>query len=99
MWLFIVGGALTVTVTFMIVAAFARAGAERYARAQVSLAGAAIGVALLHSGTRTVLKAFGVAALALAIVAGLAGNQDPSRNIAPTLVWIVWWVEIGRAHV
>ena len=87
-WLFIVGGALTVTVTFVIVAAFARAGAERYANARVPLAGAA----LANPVTRSALKALGVAALVLAIAAGFFGTKDPNKNIAPTLVWIVWWV-------
>ena len=32
-WLFIVGGALTVTLTFIVLAAFARGSAERYAGA------------------------------------------------------------------
>ena len=31
------------------------------------------------------------------ILAGLLGDQNPYRNIAPTLVWIVWWV--GLAYV
>ena len=36
-WLFIVGGALIVTLTFVIVAAFARGGAERYMAARWNL--------------------------------------------------------------
>ena len=90
-WLFIVGGALTVTVTFVIVAVFARAGAERYANARVSLRGS-IGAMLLHPATRVALQLFGVGALLLVVIAGLAGTKDPNKNIAPTLVWIVWWV-------
>jgi len=33
-----------------------------------------------------------VAAFVLVIVAGLIGNQDPSRNIAPVLTWNIWWM-------
>ncbi len=29
---------------------------------------------------------------ALVISAGLFGNQDPSRNIAPVLTWNIWWM-------
>ena len=87
-WLFIVGGALTVTVTFVIVAVFARAGAERYAEARVLLPASL----LLHPATRIAVKALGVAALVLVLVAGFAGTKDPNKNISPTLVWIVWWV-------
>lgn len=28
----------------------------------------------------------------LVIVAGLIGNQDPGRNIAPVLTWNIWWM-------
>src|SRR5262249_36104498 len=30
--------------------------------------------------------------LLLVIVAGLLGNQDPIRNIAPVMIWIIGWV-------
>ncbi len=91
-WLFIVGGALTVTLTFVMVAAFARAGAERYARAHWPLSGTLVGRALTGSRTIAALKLAGIAVLALMIAAGFLGTRDPNRNIAPTLVWIVWWV-------
>jgi hypothetical protein len=43
------------------------------------------------------LQFVSVALFLLAIVAGLIGVQDPFRNIAPTLVWVIWWV--GFAYV
>ncbi len=91
-WLFIAGGALTVTLTFVIVAAFSRGGAERYAGARWELAGTAFGRLLGSAWVSTALKAAGVAALLLVVLAGFIGTKDPNRNIAPTLVWIVWWV-------
>ena len=33
-----------------------------------------------------------VAALILVIAAGIFGDQTPTRNLAPTAIWIVWWV-------
>ena len=38
-----------------------------------------------------------MALLVLVLAAGLAGNQNPTRNLAPTAIWIVWWV--GVAYV
>jgi hypothetical protein len=38
-----------------------------------------------------------LALFVVTILAGLFGNPNPYRNIAPTLVWIVWWV--GLAYV
>jgi hypothetical protein len=43
------------------------------------------------------LRAITVGLLLLVIIAGLTGNPDPFRNIAPTTVWVVWWV--GLAYV
>ena len=91
-WLFIVGGALTVTLTFVIVAAFARAGAERYAQARWNLSERSIGRLLRARWIIAALQALGVAALALVVLAGFAGSKDPNRNVAPTLVWILWWM-------
>ena len=90
-WLFIVGGALTVTLTFVVPAAFARAGAERYAGARWQVQGTPLGRLLCASWVASALKVLGVAGLVLVVVAGFIGTKDPNRNIAPTLVWIVWW--------
>ncbi len=94
-WLFVLGGALTVTVTFLIVAAFARAGAERYAEAHHDLSTTMLGRVLGHHATLAIVKAVGVALLMLALLAGTFGATDPNRNIAPTLVWIWWWVGLS----
>ena len=91
-WLFIVGGALTVTITFLVVAAVARGGAERFAAVRLNLSASFLGKCLDHPLARVALQALGLAGLALVVVAGFVGTTDPNRNIAPTLLWIVWWV-------
>src|SRR5262249_56425697 len=40
----------------------------------------------------TVPRALASGMLLLVIVAGLFGNQDPIRNIAPVMIWIIGWV-------
>lgn len=45
----------------------------------------------------TALDCLWVGAFLLIVAAGLLGSQDPSENIAPVTVWIVWWV--GMAFV
>jgi len=53
---------------------------------------------LLASGVMVgILRAITVGLLMLVIIAGFTGNPDPFRNIAPTTVWVVWWV--GLAYV
>ncbi len=98
-WLFIGGGALTVTLTFVILAIFARAGAERYAelrwRVPFFPAGFPPGGPKGWAGLRWASGAIGVFGLLLAVVAGVFGASNPNKNIAPTLVWIVWWVGLS----
>ncbi len=31
----------------------------------------------------------------LSLAAGFFGNQDPYRNLLPTVVWVLWWVGLG----
>ena len=33
-----------------------------------------------------------VALLVLIVAAGVIGTQNPMRNLAPTAIWVVWWV-------
>lgn len=91
-WLFIVGGALTVTVTFVLVALFAKGGAERYAEAKLDLARTAFGRTLGCRWTRAVAKTAGILVLAFALLAGFFGDADPNKNPTPVLVWVAWWV-------
>lgn len=44
-----------------------------------------------HPATRPALQLSMVAFFVLIVVAGLFGNQLPTKNIAPLLTWTVWW--------
>jgi hypothetical protein len=44
-------------------------------------------------------RALGSGMLLLVIVAGLFGNQDPIRNIAPVMIWIIGWVGLAFLSV
>jgi hypothetical protein len=52
-------------------------------------------VASLAAAPRTLASGM----LLLVIVAGLFGNQDPIRNIAPVMIWIVGWVGLAFLSV
>jgi hypothetical protein len=47
--------------------------------------------------TQPTVRAAAFALFFVVILAGFIGDANPYRNIAPTLVWIVWWV--GLAYV
>ena len=40
-------------------------------------------------------RALSVGMLMLIVFAGFFGNQDPIRNIAPVMIWIIGWVGLG----
>lgn len=90
-WLFVVGGAVTVTVTFLLVGLFVRTGPERYAGARIAVPGP-VACALRHPWTVGIAKIAAVLLLFLVIAAGIAGHQDPNKNLMPTFVWVIWWV-------
>jgi hypothetical protein len=90
-WLFVVGGAVTVTLTFVLVALFVRTGPERYANARLAIP-APVRCALRNPWTLGIAKTAAVALLALVIVAGIVGDQNPNKSIMPTFVWVIWWV-------
>jgi len=88
---YVAGSALVVALSFVVTATFIyrEPRADPYPRLDL------FNVERLHPYLGGVLQAFGVFALAAVIAAGLFGNQHPARNLAPTLVWVAWWVGLG----
>jgi hypothetical protein len=88
--LYLLGAGAAIIVSFVIVGVFSR-GASRSAAyvhmrlpmGTLALFGAAIGL---------LIRLAALALFMVAILAGLFGDQNPYRNIVPTLVWIVFWV-------
>jgi hypothetical protein len=87
---FVVGAALTVALSFVVIAWATRSGFGAGAPAQFTFA---TGPWLPR--LRRALQALAVAALLLVIVAGFIGHPHPGENIAPTWVWISWWVGLS----
>jgi len=46
----------------------------------------------LRATAESTLSALGVILFMLVLIAGYFGKQDSSENIAPVLVWVLWWV-------
>ena len=97
--LYLFGTAAAVVLSFVVVALLARhipghsPGARRYPR--IDLSAYRLGRWLTHPVLRALCKVAAAGLLMLIVTAGFCGNQDPYRNIAPTLVWIVWWVGLA----
>ncbi|MES2152377.1 MAG: hypothetical protein V4508_21570 [Pseudomonadota bacterium] len=92
LWLYLSAAGLTVALTFALLARQRDAPASTRPRRRVLLARvpgrAAIALAL---------RLLVLALYLLVLVAGFTGAQNPVRNIAPAMVWAVWWV--GMAYV
>ncbi len=89
---FVAGASLTIALTFIVAIFFARSAP----RAGGSLAPARS----LRTGP--LLRMFGATCRAATLVlfvvtvaAALWGTGDPMMNLAPTLVWIIWWVGLS----
>jgi hypothetical protein len=87
---YLAGAAAAVVVSFLIAALFLRASPTSRAYPRLDLFGE--GAASLLSPLVLLLKLLALAIFVLTIAAGLIGSQNPYRNIAPTMVWIIWWV-------
>jgi hypothetical protein len=89
--LWIIGAASTVLLSFLIVAVAVRSSSSVEAPAQRNLLSGQIS-AITGGKPRFIARFFAVAALVLIVFAGLIGDQTPTRNLAPTAIWIAWWV-------
>ena len=93
LWLYLVGAGAAVAFSFLIVAVFVGGahGAASYPRLNLLRFG--LGRGLASRSVVFAIQAISVALFVLLLAAGFFGNQDNTfENIAPTLVWVIWWV-------
>jgi hypothetical protein len=85
--LYLFGTAAAVVLSFVVVALFARnkPGARGYPRLDLGS----------YPKLGAALQVITVGLFTLTVAAGLFGDQDPVFNIAPTMVWIIWWVGLA----
>ena len=89
--LYLAGAATTVAISCVMLALFMRAEPQAIAddrsRGPRPLAGTA---------TITITLQWSVVALFLLVIAaGLVGNENPLKNLAPVAIWAIWWVGFG----
>jgi hypothetical protein len=94
---YLTGAAAAVAVSFVVIGIFLRhvAWSSTYPRLNLLRYGPIR--ALAHPSLLFVVRLLSVGLLVLVVAAGFFGNQHPLRNLAPALVWILWWV--GLAYV
>jgi hypothetical protein len=88
---YLLGGALAVAASFLILMAIPADRLRRWSDARLKLVQIAT-----PSETATSLVSFAV--LVLLILAGYFGSRDPLGNPLPLVVWTIWWVGVTLAH-
>jgi hypothetical protein len=97
LWLYLTGAAATVAVSFAIMALFVQATPGQRGFPTFDLLSTRLGRALAARPVLFACRLLGVALYLLVVFAGLYGAQSPLKNIAPVMVWAIWWV--GLAYV
>jgi len=91
---YVAGTAAAIIVTFLIVGLLVR-DVPRRGRPHLDLLATAWGARIAGPVPAFLLKLLVLAIFLITIAAGLLGDQNPYRNIAPTLVWIIGWVGVA----
>jgi hypothetical protein len=92
LWLWAAAAAAAVALSFAIIGLFVKASPGVHGYWRLNLLRFALGRALASTRVRLAARLLSVGLLALVLVASLAGNQSPTRNLAPTFIWVMWWV-------
>jgi hypothetical protein len=93
--LYLAGAGAAVAFSFVVIGIFFREIAWSRANPRLNLLRYPLGRLAAHRYLLALLKLAAVLLFALVVAAGLLGNQHPMRNIAPTLVWVLWWVGLA----
>lgn len=87
---FVAGAAAAVGLSFVVAALFMR-GTSREGLS----AGRVVRLGPLLPVVRAACRLLAVALLGMVLVAGFLGSRNPETNLAPILVWIIWWVGLA----
>jgi hypothetical protein len=81
---YLVGGALAVAVSFLVLALLPPVALDRFWRRRLALL-------TFGDAPRTFVSLLSFAAFALLVAAGLAGSRDPLSNPLPLVIWTLLW--------
>ena len=97
LWLWLSGAGAVVALSFLLAALFlgrkrSKPETRRFELTRLPLLGLLASRPLL-----ALLRLLSVLVFLLILIIGLAGPQTTTKNLAPVMVWVVWWV--GMAYV
>jgi len=96
LWLYLFGSAAAVLLSFVVLGLFVGEGSvtHRYPRFNL-LRVRWFRVVFAGRPLLVGLRLLSVALFFLVILSGLLGDRAPDNNLAPTFVWVIWWVGLG----
>jgi hypothetical protein len=95
LWLWAAAAAAAVALSFVIIGLFVKASPGVHGYWRLNLLRFPIGRGLADRRLRLAARLLSVGGLVLVLAASLAGDQSPTRNIAPTFIWVTWWVGLA----
>jgi hypothetical protein len=97
LWLYIGGAGVAVALSFAVIGFFVKGTPRLDDHPHHNLLRWRAGRVLVHPIVITSAKVASVTLFALVLLSGAIGAREPTENLAPTLVWVLWWV--GLAYV
>ena len=97
LWLYITGAGAAVALSFAVIGVFMGGARELHGYPRLNLLRWRVVRAAVHPAVLLTARVASVLLLVLVVAAGLIGDQAPASNLAPILVWVIWWV--GLAYV
>ena len=91
----LIAAGLAVLASFIVVGVFARNESMWVNYPKFNLSTSKIVRAIPNLGITPVAQIISVLIFFLVVFAGLLGNPNPVYNIAPTMIWVIWWVGIA----
>ena len=97
LWMWLSGAGAVVALSFILVGVFLRHDSAAPQRWRLDLMRVPGLRGLIDPWLLALARTISAATFVLIIVAGFVGEQATTENIAPVLVWVIWWV--GFAYV
>jgi polyferredoxin len=90
--LWVAGAGVAVVLSFVVIGLFVRNPTSAGSYPRTNLLRWRVARVLVDPRLWLVAQIISIGLLALVIATGVLGKQDPTRNLAPTAVWVIWWV-------
>ena len=94
-WLWAAAAGAAVALSFAIIGLFVKASPGVHGYWRLNLLGFRLGRLLAGRCVRLAVQLVSVGLLVLVVAASLLGDQSPTRNLAPTFIWVAWWVGVA----